>query len=272
MWVEPILLVLAFALAVVLLLYIFQHSLIYHPRRYSPVELSSAAEEIEYHTGEGKQVAFYVAPRDSTTGLPDRLWLVFGGNATLALDWRDFVFRHPDERSGFLLIDYPGFGKCEGRASPKSILESSGQALESLYAHLQVPIRDSMPAINMLGHSLGAAAALQLAPHHDVSRMVLLAPFTSLRAMARRAVGGPLARLLRHDFENADRLREIASGSSPPDIIIIHGRRDEVIPVEMGRRLAKEFPALIQYREAPGADHNSLLILHEADVYRAMTE
>jgi pimeloyl-ACP methyl ester carboxylesterase len=270
--VVPIIFVLAFALAVVLLIYIFQSSLIYHPRRYSPVELSFAAEEIAYRTGEGKQVAFYVAPRDSTTGLPDRLWMLFGGNATLALDWGDFVSRHPDEHAGFLLMDYPGFGKCEGKASPRSILESSRRALESLYAHLQIPVRDSMPTLNMLGHSLGAAAALQLAPHHDVARLILLAPFTSLRAMARRAVGGPLARLLRHDFDNADRLRAIASQSAPPVVIIIHGRRDEVIPVEMGRRLAKEFPSLVQYREAPGADHNSLLIHHEADVYRAMTE
>lgn len=40
----------------------------------------------------------------------------------------------------------------------------------------------------------------------------------------------------------------------------------------MGRRLATEFPSLIRYVELAGADHNSLLLLNEAEVTRAMTE
>ncbi|GIR89976.1 MAG: hypothetical protein CM15mP88_3450 [Pseudomonadota bacterium] len=61
---------------------------------------------------------------------------------------------------GFLLIDYPGFGECEGSASPESILASSKAAWEhwqELYANQRTP------QIGILGHSLGAAAALQLA-------------------------------------------------------------------------------------------------------------
>jgi pimeloyl-ACP methyl ester carboxylesterase len=90
--------------------------------------------------------------------------------------------------------------------------------------------------------------------------------------MARKAVGDPLARLRRHDYDNVARLEGISGLPSPPVIVIVHGRRDEVIPVEMSRRLATEYPSLIRYIELAGAEHNSLLILHEADVYRAMVE
>jgi alpha-beta hydrolase superfamily lysophospholipase len=269
-FVLPIAFFLLFCAAVVLLLYASQHSLIYRARRYSDADLPKGVEEIRYRTTDGEQVALYVPPREPVP--LERLWMAFGGNASLALDWLDFVSRYPDRRAGFLLVDYPGFGKCEGKASPRGILESSEKLLEHFQARLGGRGAERFPPLHLLGHSLGAAAALQLASRRDVSRIVLLAPFTSLRAMARKAVGDPLARLLRHDYDNVARLEEISGLPSPPVIVIVHGMRDEVIPVEMSRRLATEYPSLIRYVELAGAEHNSLLILHEADVYRAMVE
>lgn len=257
--------------AIVLLLYTFQHSLIYRARGYPHAEVPPGVEEIRYRTSEGEQVAFYLPPRDPKAGAPERLWMVFGGNASLALDWLDFLSRYPDRGAGFLLVDYPGFGWCGGKASPEGIRESSERLLELYEARLSSRGVEALPSLHLLGHSLGAAAALQMAPGREVSRIVLLAPFTTLRGMAQKAVGSPLARLLRHEYDNLARLQEILLAPSPPLVIIIHGRRDEVIPVEMGRRLARAFPSLIRYVELGGADHNSLLILHESEVYRAMT-
>ncbi|MGB6650249.1 MAG: alpha/beta hydrolase [Bacteroidota bacterium] len=270
--VLPVAIFLLFCGAIVLLLYAFQHSLIYRARSYAATDLPAGVEEIRYHTTDGEQVAFLVPPRDPAPGPPERLWVAFGGNASLALDWMDFVSRYPDQRAAFLLVDYPGFGKCEGKASPRSIRESSEKLLEQYHARLTSRGAEGLPPLHLLGHSLGAAAALQIAARRDVSRLVLLAPFTTLRAMARKAVGDPLSRLLRHDYDNVARLKEIVASPSPPLVVIIHGRRDEVIPVEMGRRLATEFPSLIRYVELAGADHNSLLLLNEAEVTRAMTE
>ncbi len=270
--VLPVAIFLLFCGAIVLLLYAFQHSLIYRARSYSAADLPAGVEEIRYHTTEGEQVAFFVPPREPAPGPPGRLWLAFGGNASLALEWMDFVSRYPDQRAGFLLVDYPGFGKCEGKASPQSIRESSEKLLEHFHARLISRGADRLPPLHLLGHSLGAAAALQIAARRHVSRLVLLAPFTTMRAMARKAVGDPLARLLKHDYDNVARLKEIVASPSPPLVVIIHGGRDEVIPVEMGRRLATEFPSLIRYVELAGADHNSLLLLNEAEVTRAMME
>jgi len=268
----PVAVFLLLCCAIVLLLYAFQHSLIYRARHYSAADLPVGVEEIHYRTTDGEQVAFFLPPRDPYPGPPERLWMAFGGNASLALEWMDFLSRHPDRRAGFLLVDYPGFGKCEGKASPRGILESSERLLGECEARFSSRGAGGLPPLHLLGHSLGAAAALQIAARRKVSRLVLLAPFTTLRAMARKAVGDPLARLLRHDYDNIARLKEIATSPSPPVVVIVHGRRDEVIPVEMGRRLASEFPSLIRYIELAGADHNSLLILNEAEVYRAMSE
>jgi len=67
--------------------------------------------------------------------------------------------------------------------------------------------------VSLLGHSLGAAAALQAGAVIPARQILLIAPFTSMRAMAKRSVGVPLAYLLRHDFDNEARL---GRSSDPP--------------------------------------------------------
>ena len=81
--------------------------------------------ELNYETSEGKQLAYYVPPRDeSFSGVP-RVWVLFPGNASLALDWLKFIALAPERDDAFLLMDYPGYGGCEGSPSPASIQESA---------------------------------------------------------------------------------------------------------------------------------------------------
>ena len=51
--------------------------------------------------------------------------------------------------------------------------------------------------------------------------------------------------------------------------LLIHGARDEIIPVAHGRRLAEALPR-VTYLEVPGAGHNDLL--GRGEVWRAMGE
>ncbi len=111
----------------------------------------------------------------------------------------------------------------------------------------------------MLGHSLGAATGLNFAARHPVERIVLIAPFTTMRAMARRSVGWPLCWLLLHNYDNRARLRELAARPHPPRIAIFHGEDDQFIPVAMGRGLAAMFPGMIAFHPVPGAGHASVL-------------
>ena len=56
-----------------------------------------------------------------------RVWVLFGGNAGLALDWLGLLTQVNSPGVGFLLIDYPGYGACEGSASPETIRSSTGK-------------------------------------------------------------------------------------------------------------------------------------------------
>jgi uncharacterized protein len=260
-------------LGLVALLFLFQDRMIYFPRSYAPGELildGSRVTPIRFRTAEGGQTAFYVRPAGAGGAFPETLWVVFGGNATLALDWREFAERFP-HRAGFLLVDYPGYGACEGKPGPAAILESTRGALAALAALAGDEGPGAARPVSFLGHSIGAAAALQAGSQIPARRILLIAPFTSLHAMARRSVGIPLAYLLRHDFDNQARLAEILHSPHPPAVTIIHGDRDDVIPVEMGRALAASHPGAVGYREIEGADHNSLIALQESLLYGEMT-
>ncbi len=238
------------------MLALFQHKLIYHPRSYptgyQPWKTSSL-ELLRYQTAEGSQTAYYLPPENNSV---QRVWVLFGGNAGLALDWLGLLAQLSSAGVGFLLIDYPGYGACEGSASPETIRLSTREAVQAWKREFGL---ESQPSWATLGHSLGAAAALQFAEDHPVGRIVLLAPFTSLADMVRHLFGGWLVPLLRHPFENRKPLQMVLERNPTPAILIAHGDRDEVVPVEMGRELATLNPKKIEYLEVPDTGHNDIL-------------
>src|SRR5687767_2840975 len=110
---------LASALATGCVLYSIQHTLIYNPRRYADRYLENLPLQVtplRFATTSGKQTSYYVQPRSGEKGLPGEVWVVFGGNGSLALDWLELISNYSDLRAGFLLVEYPGFGINDGVA------------------------------------------------------------------------------------------------------------------------------------------------------------
>jgi hypothetical protein len=99
-------------LVLVVSLYFRQHSLLYHPRPYDASYANALPHdgvELHFRTIAGKQVAFYL-PAESADQLPKRIWVVFCGNGSLALDWPWLQAQDQQSHDAFLLIDYPGYG------------------------------------------------------------------------------------------------------------------------------------------------------------------
>jgi pimeloyl-ACP methyl ester carboxylesterase len=249
-------------IVVPLLLIGCQHAMIYHGRPYRPsyqAWLPPNAVELRSSTREGDQLSFYVPPQNRALRQPKRLWVLFPGNASLALDWTDFIKHAPNKDDGFLLVEYPGYGASQGSASPKSIDEAAEAAFSALATKLGVTPEDLDTKVNLVGLSLGCGAALQFGTRHPPRQIILIAPFTSLKDCARRLVGTPLYLLLRHNFDNRARLSELAAKPPLPRITIYHGAEDITVPPRMGRELAELFPQMITFHEIAGADHNSVL-------------
>ncbi|NOY62339.1 MAG: alpha/beta hydrolase [Gammaproteobacteria bacterium] len=250
-----------------------QSSMLYMPKAYGaehPLKADGSIVELEYASNQGQQIAYYLPPKAKPDALPNHVYMLFNGNASLALNWYELASRHPDGEIGFLLYDYPGYGACAGKPSPTAIAETSDKALAALSQHLNIETHELEKRLSVMGHSLGAATALQFAAHHPVATVVLIAPFTTLQEMACRVVGKPICYFLTHHLNNGQRLAELAKREPPPNVTIFHGDEDETIPVEMGRQLAQEFPHLVTYKEIKGCNHSDILTVAEADIHAAI--
>ena len=230
--------------------------MVYHPRPYDEsysYAFPANGVEINYTVATAKYCAYYIP---ETAPLPKRLWIAFCGNGSLALDWTTTLREYPYNGDAFLLIDYPGYGKNGGYATIASTRASTDAALTALTEQLHTD--EDHLTLCTIGHSLGAAVALDFATHHRVARVVLIAPFTTLREEAATILGGWIARLLIESYNNRANLAEVVRRNPDARIAIFHGTNDDVIPVRMGRELADEFP-FIEFFAIEDADHVSVL-------------
>lgn len=213
---------------------------------------------VHFTIKKSKQLAFYISPHKAPKTLPDRIVIVFPGIGSKALDRLDWASAIKETGAGTLLIDYPGRGQCEGVMRPKHLPWTTEGALSALADELNVSPEQFEGRFLVLAHSFGCAAALQFCEKHLVQRIVLLAPFPTLRrAMFKRL--GPLAWIIPDNLDNRQALRNILKSSPQTRITIIHGSLDESIPVRWGRNLAAINPDRIVMNEVPDGTHTSIL-------------
>lgn len=252
-----------------------EHTLLYHPHPYRANYgrlLSTGVIELPFKTSAGRQTAFYIPPHNGSR-LPDRIWVAFCGNGSLALDWLPLTKRDQTPGNAFLLVDSPGYGKSEGWPNIANTRSAADGALAALAVRLGVEEVTLEPRLDAMGHSIGAAAALDFASHHPrVRRTILLAPFTSLREEAAIFIGSPLSHLLGENYDNRAALRQLAQRGTPPRVVIFHGLQDGMIPSGMSRELAAEFPGFVTFRGIPEASHDTVVLAAEDEILRLMTE
>jgi pimeloyl-ACP methyl ester carboxylesterase len=128
---------------------------------------------------------------------------------------------------GALLVEYPGYGRSEGTPSQSAITEAVVAAYDLAVDELGYPAA----GVFAYGRSIGGGAASALATRRPVAGLILESSFSSIAAMA----GSYLvpAFLIRDPFDN---VAAVAAFDGP--VLVLHGARDTLIPVDHGRRLA----------------------------------
>jgi pimeloyl-ACP methyl ester carboxylesterase len=247
-----------------------QGKLIYFPRPYGPDHVArwnagTGTTVVDYQTSDGKQQAYLL----SATPRPERLWLVCGGNGTLALEWSDWLRENGPRQDAWLLVDIPGYGNCQGKPRPASIRRSVKAAVPAAMDSLGWSLPADRDKLRFFGHSLGSAVSLKAAVELDIRRGVLLSPFTSSMEMTEAMFGVDLGFIVWHRFDNRARLKQLADRGDG-EVHILHGEQDEVIPVRMSRELAKEFPTLVRFTEVPAGRHNDLQDIAAGEIRAAM--
>jgi len=197
---------------------------------------------VRYETADGIRLAGGWFP-PSPPGRP--VLLYFHGNAEAAAQNLPLAASLRARGLGVFLAEYRGYGGLAGSPSEKGLYADGEAALAELRRIGMPPER-----VVLVGRSLGSGVAVELATRHTVAAVVLVSAYTSIVDMG-RTVAGPLARLVIRD--RFDSFSKIGRVSAP--IVLLHGTRDDVVPVTMGRRLAASRPGA-RYVEVPEATHN----------------
>ena len=247
-----------------------QSRILYYPRSYAAGVTDewrekTAGRPIDFTTSQGKQRAFLQGNLKS----PRNLWIVCGGNGTVALDWSEWIASHAPTEDAWLLVDFPGYGDCEGKPNPKHIRESLRMVVPLAAESVGLSATPDSSRLRFFGHSLGAASCLIAATEFDIRQGVLLSPFTSTMEMSRMLIGVPLGFLVTHRFDNEARLDEIIA-QGPAKIVILHGTDDEVIPVDMSRKLVQGRENTVSLVEIQGARHNDIAQTSPEQLVRAL--
>lgn len=194
------------------------------PARISPAEAGlDGVEEIELAAADGTKLIAWYAPAEH--GKPTLLY--FHGNGANAAARVDKFARMLESGFGVFYLNNRGYGGSAGKPTEAHNVADAIAA----YDHLR---RLGVPAESIVayGESLGSGPAVRLAAKRSVAGVVLEAPLTSTVDVARSTHFWLPLSLLITDQYNVE--RDIRSVTAP--VLILHGERDEVIPVEMGKR------------------------------------
>ena len=260
-----LLVILVLVLFFLLMFFLGQGRMIYFPRSY--VANTPLLEKVTAHSynSDGKKQWVYLLKRDGASFpdrvSPDRVWWLFGGNGSVALDWVSLVEKaDPSANHAFVLFDYPGYGFNRGRPGPKAIFQSVDDAIPVVARQLALEPEALMNRSSGMGHSLGCAVALDSANRHGWNRVVAVSPFTTMQAMAERSVGGLLSKLLNHHYDNEVSIDSLVDRGDSR-VTIFHGDADNIVPYEMGEALAgrDESGGVVDFVPVPRAGHNDII-------------
>jgi len=170
--------------------------------------------------------------------------LFFHGNGSLARYeiGRGQVLR--EAGYNVLLAEYRGYGGSSGRPSSKAILE------DALLLHDWL-ITQGASSIYVSGHSLGTGPATYIAANREVKALALEAPYSSLADVAAdRYPFAPVKLLFKHDINSAENVRLVDE-----PVLIMHGTRDQVIPIKFGKKLYSSAKSTDKFVEIESAGH-----------------
>jgi hypothetical protein len=245
----------AFALcayaALLLAAYLGQRRLMYLPDRNrtlpAEVGLADVAERTLEAPDGARIVAWY---GKAMPGEPTLLY--FHGNAGSLAIRAERIHRFMGEGWGVYMMAYRGYAGGTGSPSEAANIADARLAYDALVSEGVAPA-----SIILYGESLGTGVAARIAADQPATAGVILdAPYTSTVEVARRVYPFlPVSALLKDRYETRNYIGQVKI-----PLLILHGERDPVIPVDMGRELAKLANEPKRLVTLPNAGHSDIYV------------
>jgi uncharacterized protein len=199
------------------------------PEAQQPGALAHAGGESVWLDASGDRVeAWYLPARGEG---PAPLIIYAHGNGEIIDIWAEAMTPLRDAGVGVLLVEYPGYGRSEGKPSEKSITTAMIAAFDWAAKQPRVDAR----RIAGYGRSMGGGAVAQIAAKRPLAALILESTYTSLEDMVR------VHHIPRFLILNKLDTRAVLRDFRGP-VLIVHGRHDVNIPVSHAEGLAAAAP------------------------------
>ena len=215
--------------SLLLLLFIFQRNLMYHPdeNNYFGDKLEVDVKKIKIKTSDGLDLLGWFHKKDLKKF---KTIVYFHGNAG-KLENRIHKLNHFKEMDvNFLIIAWRGFSGNDGKPSEEGLYIDGNSAIKWL-KNLGLSEKD----IIIYGESLGTGVATEIAQSNGYAGLVLETPFTSMVEAAKNFYPYiPVSLLLKDKYENQKKIKNI---NIP--VLVMHGEVDQIVPFWMGKKIYK---------------------------------
>jgi fermentation-respiration switch protein FrsA (DUF1100 family) len=202
------------------------------------------AEEHVLDTADGEKVIVWHVP--AKPGHP--VVLYFHGNGDFLAG---FFGRFHDliaDGTGIVAVSYRGYAGSSGYPSEHGLLNDAAAAYAFTVA------RYDAARIVAWGFSLGTGVAVALAAEKPVGRLILEAPYTSTADIAASLFWYmPVRLVMRDQFHSDERIARVGV-----PLLIMHGGRDQAIPIRFGERLFALANEPKQFVRFPEGGHENL--------------
>jgi len=185
----------------------------------------------------------------------------FHGNAGHAGDRGWVAQALADVGLRVILAEYPGYGPRPGQPAEALLVRDAAETLAR--------VREQFPGpLLVAGESLGAGVAAAVAEKSpgDLSGLLLITPWDSLKQVARHHYPwAPVDLLLRDRYDNIANL----AGFRGPVAVVIAGQ-DSIVPAPFGQALFASLPGPKRLWTIP-ADHNDWMMQVDGKWWTAVT-
>jgi len=214
-------------IVVIIFVYFYQRNLLYHPseNNYQNDTIQFNHQEIFIKVNDEIKLKSWIINKDLKNF---KTLVFFHGNAG-DLSNRIYKLNELDKLNiNILLISWRGFSGNEGYPTEKNLYEDAEAAIKWLNKK-----KVSNSQIILYGESLGTGVAVEIASKNNFNSIILESPFTSIENSAKIYYPYlPVSFLLKDRYDSISKIKKI---NSP--ILIMHGRKDDIVPFFMGKKL-----------------------------------
>lgn len=226
---------------------------IFHPRSEAGAVPPAAAIDHVFEVEDGVRVGarFHMAAEDGAN------ILFFHGNGEVVGDYDQIGPMYNEQGLNLLAVDYRGYGVSNGTPTVTSMMRDAHLVFKEAADWLKE--NNYRGPLLIMGRSLGSAPAIELAASYqdEIVALIIESGFaTTMPLLQRLGLDTRSLSITEEDgFGNAVKISTVTKPT-----LILHGRRDQIIPVVEAEILQAQSGARSkEFQVVPGADHNSII-------------